>query len=227
MDIWTSLAVPPANAGNTDRFNPWPRKILPAAEQLNRSIAAPARCPGARERQPPSLCAATSRAHALPRRSPRSEKPEHQNEGRPASLPLEEAHAQPTKPERSQEIINKDMDIGHEHTPCEKSKHSHRLVGYKLDLWHENSFEHIICEQLFKWQEHAKTQGNHQRDLCGYLCFPDHKATEHTSQVNVDNSCTVKDTEPFRMRTIWPYLHIFKLRFNSTVLYFSWSLRVV
>lgn len=132
-----------------------------------------------------------------------------------------------TEPKRSQEIINKDKDIGHEHTPSEKSKHSHRLVGYKLDLWHENSFEHIICEQLFKWQEHAKTQGNHQRDLFGYLCFPDHEATEHTSQVNVDNSCATKDTEPFRMRAIWPYLHIFKLRFNSTVLYFPWSLRVV
>lgn len=98
MDIWTSLAVPPANAGNTDRFNPWPGKSLPAAEQLNRSIAAPARCPGARERQPPSLCAATSGAHTLPRRSPRSEKPEHQNKGRPASLPLEEAHAQQRSP---------------------------------------------------------------------------------------------------------------------------------
>ena len=69
MDIWTSLAVLPTNAGNTDRFNPWPGKILPAAEQLNRSIATPGWCPRARERQPPSLCAATRGTHALPRRS--------------------------------------------------------------------------------------------------------------------------------------------------------------
>ena len=132
-----------------------------------------------------------------------------------------------TEPERSQEIINKEVDIWHEYIPREKTKHSYRLVGYKLDLWHENSFEYITCQQLLSEVTRAMKIGKSPRDLFVYLYFQDYKATELTSQVNVDNSCTTKDTEPFKMRIIWPYLHIFKLRFNSTVLYFSWSLRVV
>ena len=62
------------------------------------------------------------------------------------------------------------MDIWHEYSISEKTKHSHRLLWYKPNLCYGNSFEHIICEQLFKWQEHTKTQENHQREICLCIC---------------------------------------------------------
>lgn len=133
----------------------------------------------------------------------RNGKREHHNKGRSPSLQLQEAHAQ----QRSLSAAKKSSI---KKWTSDTNTSQGKRLNIHTDLWDINwtydmktpsntsSVSNCLSE-VTRASEGRKIT----REICLYiLYFQDYNATELTSQVNVDNSCTTKDREPFKMRII-------------------------